>query len=67
MHFRLEHRVGTVDKNVASLRERQAQLRLQPRNLAPFPSPGASVPHLKRHVLVEAIGVTDDEDAMVPM
>ena len=53
--------------SVAGLRERQPQLWLKPLDLAPFASPGPPVPHLERYVLVEAIGVADDEDAVVHM
>ena len=67
MHLRLEHRIGTIDENVASLRERQAQLWLQPHDLAPLPSPGATAPHIGRDILVEAISIADDEQAVVPV
>ena len=67
MNFRLEHRVGTIDQNVARFCERQAQLRLQPHDLAAFASPGATAPHIGRDILEEAIGVAHDEQAVVPM
>ena len=67
MHFRLEHPIWTIDENVASFGERQAQFWLQPHDLAPFASPGATVSHIGRYILVEAIGVADNEQAMVPM
>ena len=65
-HLRLERRIGTINDDVARFCERHAQLRLKPRDHAPFASPGASVPHLERHVLEEAIGVADNEEAVVP-
>ena len=55
MHCRLKH------CNVAGLRERQPQFWVKSHDLAPFTSPGVSVPDLERYVLVEAISVADDE------
>ena len=60
-------RIGTIDEHLARFRKRQAQFWLKPHDLAPFALPGAPVPHVEWHVLIEAIGVTDDEDAVVPM
>ena len=67
MHFRLKHCVFAVHDHVTRFCEREAQLRLQPHDLAPFSSPGAAVPHFGRDIFVEAIGVADDEQAVVPV
>ena len=63
MHFRLKHCIGAIDENVARFCERHAQLGLEHHDLAPFASPGATVPHISRYILVEAIGVAHDEPA----
>ena len=65
-HLRLERRIGTINDDVARFCERHTQLWLEPHDLAPFASPGTAAPHIGRYVLVEAIGVADDEQAVVP-